>query len=369
MENLLPWFKLKSAPGIGNLLFKRLVDRFELPERIYRASREELLGVEGMTPRLVDGLFGHKTPDTVKKEIDRVARSGCEIVTMADRTYPPLLLHIPDPPPFLYVYGRLDGAEGNVSVVGSRHATGYGIGTTRRLCRELAALKINIVSGMAKGIDTAAHEGALEGRGKTFAVLGSGLARVYPASNSKLFHTIAENGAVISEFPLETEPEPHNFPRRNRIISGMSLGTVVVEATRRSGALITARLAAEQNREVFAVPGNIHSFKSTGTHTLIKQGAKLVENARDIIEELLLPSGGVFEDTRSVEANKPGANILLSPEESMVLDALSPYPVHIDELVRRLSMAPGKLSSLLLQLELKGVVDQAPGKRFSTAAT
>ncbi|MBC8432155.1 MAG: DNA-protecting protein DprA [Desulfobacterales bacterium] len=367
MEHLLPWFKLKSAPGIGNHLFKRLIDRFHTPQRVFEASLEDLFEVQGMTARLVSSIKGHRMPETVKKEIDLVVQKGYDIITMADNNYPPLLLQIPDPPPFLYVYGRLDERIENIAVVGSRNATSYGISTTNRLCRDLAALNFKIISGMAKGIDTAAHKGALSSKGKTIAVLGSGLERVYPADNLKLFHQIAANGAVISEFPLKTEPEAHNFPRRNRIISGISLGTVVVEATKKSGALITARLAAEQNREVFAIPGSIHSFKSMGTHTLIKEGAKLVERAQDIIEEL--PATVKAPDEKDQPApgeNKP-EQPLLSSEESLVYKTLEPYPVHIDELVRKLSIEPGKLSSILLHLELKGIVQQAPGKLFSVA--
>jgi DNA processing protein len=231
----------------------------------------------------------------------------------------------------------------------------------------LALLKMTIVSGMAIGIDSAAHQGALTGGGKTIAVLGSGLEIVYPAENRKLFHTIAENGAVISEFPLLTDPEPHNFPIRNRIISGISLGTVVVEATKRSGSLITARLAAEQNRDVFAIPGSIHSFKSTGTHTLIKQGAKLVEHAQDIMEELSYAIEAPHEEYKIANENMERIP-QLSSEESLVFKALGPYPLHIDDLARKLSMKPGKLSSILLQLELKGIVLQSPGKLFSREA-
>lgn len=366
METILPWFILKSVPGIGNHIFKRLINRFNTPEFIFEASPEDLLEVEGITPRLAAAIKHHKLPDQVKKEIDLVMQKGHKIVTMSDPNYPPLLLQIPDPPPFLYVFGHLDGSIKNISVVGSRHASSYGISTTKQICGDLARLEITIVSGMALGIDSAAHEGALDAKGKTIAVLGSGLERIYPAKNLKLFHRIAENGAVISEFPLLTEPEAHNFPVRNRIISGISLGTVVVEATKRSGSLITARLSAEQNREVFAVPGSIHSFKSIGTHTLIKQGAKLVEHAQDILEELTYAIKTTDEKHKdikeAIEAIPP-----LSPVESSVYNALGPYPVHIDNLVRKLSMEPGKLSSILLQLELKGTVQQSPGKLFSLA--
>ncbi|OIN94768.1 MAG: DNA protecting protein DprA [Deltaproteobacteria bacterium CG1_02_45_11] len=366
MEKLLPWFILKSIPGVGNHLFKRLIDRFNSPELVFEASREDLLAVNGISHRIVSAIKQHIITEQVKKDLELAMQKGYRIVTIADPDYPPLLLQIPDPPPFLYVYGSLDRSIKNIAVVGSRNATSYGITTTKQLCAALAALKVIIVSGMAIGIDTAAHEGALMGHGKTIAVLGSGLERVYPAENIKLFHQIAENGAVISEFPLMTEPEAHNFPIRNRVISGIALGTVVVEATKKSGSLITARLAAEQNREVYAVPGSIQSFKSTGTHNLIKQGAKLVENAQDIIEEL------AHVIKANIATDNPNPNgitdqlPLLSPDESVVLEGLGPYPVHIDDLGRKLAMGPGKLSSILLQLELKGIVQQTPGKLFST---
>ncbi|MFZ0611744.1 MAG: DNA-processing protein DprA, partial [Desulfobacterales bacterium] len=250
------------------------------------------------------------------------------------------------------------------AVVGSRIATSYGLSMAARLGAELAACGVTVVSGMARGIDTAAHEGALQAGGPTVAVLGSGLARVYPVENRRLFQAIVGNGAVVSEFPMLTEPEPYNFPIRNRIISGMSCGTVVVEAARKSGSLITARLAAEQNRDVFAVPGSVQSFKSIGTHTLIKQGAKLVENAQDILEEI---ASSFFTDLRPAERHPPVEKEPppLSPDETAVFTALEPYPVHIDDLGRKLSMAPGKLASILLQLELGGLVDQSPGNFFA----
>ena len=292
------------------------------------------------------------------------AQKGVRIVTMTDPDYPALLLQIPDPPPFLYVRGKLESQCKAVAVVGSRIATRYGLSMAARLSAELAACGVTVVSGMARGIDTAAHEGALQSGGRTVAVLGSGLEEVYPAENRRLFQSIVRNGAVLSEFPMLTKPEPHNFPIRNRIISGMSYGTVIVEASKKSGSLITARLAAEQNREVFAVPGSVQSFKSIGTHTLIKQGAKLVENAQDVLEEI---AGPLFEGTRptdhypSIKKEPPA----LTTEEAIVCGALEPYPVHIDDLGRKLSMAPGKLASILLQLELNGIVEQSPGNFFA----
>ncbi|HUT43329.1 MAG TPA: DNA-processing protein DprA [Desulfobacterales bacterium] len=367
MEKILPWFFLKSVPGIGNHTFKRLFDHFSSPDLVLKSSYNELLQVEGMTRRLATAIKKHKLPDRVRRELDNTIQRGYRIITMADLQYPPLLLQIPDPPPFLYVYGSLNTSAGCIAVVGSRNATSYGVSTTIRLCSDLASRKITVVSGMAIGIDTAAHEGALIGGGKTIAVLGSGFEKVYPAQNLKLFHKIAENGAVITEFPLNSEPEAHNFPLRNRVISGICLGTVIVEATKKSGSLITARLAAEQNREVFAVPGSIQSFKSTGTHTLIKQGAKLVEHAQDIIEELSpLIAANAGED--NADKNKITETVNpLSPDESVVFDALGPYPLHIDDLVRKISVDPGKLLSTLLRLELKGFVRQSPGKYFTVS--
>ncbi|MGA6926499.1 MAG: DNA-processing protein DprA, partial [Desulfosarcina sp.] len=243
----------------------------------------------------------------------------------------------------------------------SRMATGYGLSTTRQLCMDLVRHGVNVVSGLARGVDSAAHAGAIAGGGLTVAVLGSGLKQVYPRENTGLFHQIAEHGAVVTEFSLDTGPDAHHFPARNRIISGMCHGTVVVEATGRSGSLITARLAAEQNRDVFAIPGNIHSFKSVGTHTLIKEGAKLVMHAGDILDE--------FEHfPAAVSSSSPPASVAMPPltdAEAMVIGCLEVDPVHIDDIARQLSLAPGRLSGLLLQLELKGVVIQAPGKRFS----
>ena len=361
MSALRPWFALKSVPGVGNLLFRRLVERFQSPEAVFNADDAALLAVQGVTSRLVAAIRRHRVTDTVDRELEVVLKKGYTIVTQTDPRYPPLLHQIPDPPPFLYVYGTLPATGLNIAVVGSRNATDYGISTTRQLCMDLVRQQVNIVSGMARGVDTAAHSGAIAAGGCTVSVLGTGLGQIYPRENTRLFHKIAENGAVVTEFSLDTGPDAHHFPARNRIISGLCHGTVVVEATGRSGSLITARLAAEQNREVFAVPGNIHSFKSVGTHTLIKAGAKLVVHAGDILEE--------FQQiqTRAQEALKPPPPTYppLTDEEAMVIDSLEADPVHIDDLARKLALASGRLSGLLLQLELKGLVDQSPGKRFS----
>jgi DNA processing protein len=361
MSDLRPWLALKSVPGVGNLLFRRLVERFQEPEAVFQADRTELLAVQGITPRLLGAIRSPINWSEVDREEEAIEKKGYTVVTQRDPRFPKLLLEIPDPPPLLYVYGSLPMEGLNIAVVGSRNATSYGITTTHQLCRELARQNVNIVSGMARGIDTAAHAGTLSAGGKTIAVLGSGLDRIYPKENMRLFHQIAENGAVVSEFSLRTGPDAHHFPARNRIISGISQGTVVVEATGKSGSLITARLAAEQNREVFAVPGNIHSFKSVGTHKLIKQGAKLVTNTNDILEEF-----GSYANQqtglRQQALQKVGP---LTDEEAMIMDTLEANPVHIDDLARKLKMGSGLLSGLLLQLELKGLVTQSAGKQFS----
>ena len=365
LDDILSWFQLKSVPGVGNLLFKRLIERFGTPAAALSAARADLLAVEGVGEHLAEAIRHPARPAGAAAEIERTLRQGCRLVTLTDPDFPPLLREIPDPPPFLYVRGDLAGCPRPIAVVGSRNATAYGVETTLRICKDLAGLGFTVVSGMALGIDAAAHEGALSGQGRTVAVLGSGLDNIYPPQHRRLAERIAAGGAVISEFPLQAGPEAHHFPVRNRIISGMSLGTVVVEATKDSGSLITARLAAEQNREVFAVPGSIQSFKSMGTHTLIKEGAKLVENVQDIVAEL----GHFLQDDapprRESAAGAPRHR--LTAGEAAVVAALTAYPVHIDDLVRRLAMEPGNLSGILLQLELKGLVTQLPGTLFVAA--
>lgn len=365
-RTLLPWLTLKSVPGVGNLLFKRLILHFESPERVLSASPEALAGIEGVGDRLALAIARFRPTDRIRRELAHALEKGCRFLPLCDDDYPALLKEIPDPPPFLYVLGNLPGTRRSISIVGSRHATDYGIRMTRRLCRDFADLGWSVVSGMAVGIDTAAHEGALAGGGPTVAVLGSGLDQIYPRVNIPLSRRISENGAVISELPLHADPDPHHFPARNRIISGLSLGTVVVEAARRSGSLITARLAAEQNREVFAVPGSVQSFKSSGTHLLIKQGAKLVEQTRDILEELF----PILQDPASPPntANRgPTPPPDLAPEELRVFTALGAYPIHIDDLSRQLQLPAAEMSSLLLSLEIKGIARQLPGKFFTAA--
>ncbi len=357
---------LKAIPGIGNILFKQLIDHFQTPDNVFRAALSDLIQVEGISENLARKIATYIIPDTIKKDLDYAFSKGFKVITMHDPLYPALLLEIADPPPILYVAGTLDPALHNIAIVGSRNATQYGRSIAHQLSMDLAGKGFSIVSGMAIGIDTSAHTGALDANGNTVAVLGSGLERIYPATNRRLFHRISQQGAVISEFPLSAKPVPHHFPMRNRIISGMALGTIVVEATKKSGSLITARLAGEQGREVFAVPGSVHSFKSTGTHNLLKQGARLVENANDVIEELSLFTHPVNEITEKKVPKEKKIPVELDPDELTVYEALEPYPVHIDAIVHETGVDPGKLAGILLQLELKGLIYQSPGKRFAT---
>jgi len=355
---------LKHIPGVGNHLYKTLLGRFETPEQVFQAKKADLMAVEGVSAKIAGNILAGPPSVAVNAELSRVQKCRCRIVPFTHEEYPPLLREIHDPPPFLYVLGRLDKCPYSIAVVGSRRATRYGLSMAGRLASDLADRGLTVVSGMARGIDTAAHKGALSAGGQTVAVLGSGLSVIYPPENRGLVKRICECGAVVTEFPLEEAPNAYNFPRRNRIIAGMSLGTVVIEAAAKSGSLITARLAGEQGREVFAMPGNINSRTSQGAHSLLKQGAKLVASAEDIIEEfpyLFLKS----EKNRGKEHNvKPERE--LSAEEIRVYDMLEPYPVHIDELSRQLEMGVSRLSAVLINLELKGLVVQSPGMYFTT---
>ncbi|MFO7931997.1 MAG: DNA-processing protein DprA [Desulfosalsimonas sp.] len=351
-------------------MFKRLLDRFGSPENVFAAGRNELCEVEGLAEKSLRALMNADFSGAAKKESEYCRNSGCRIITLNDEEYPYRLARIPDPPPYVYAFGEKLPDGPAVAVVGTRNPTRYGASMARRLSADLCAMGFVIVSGMASGIDSEAHLGAIDAGGKTVAVLGSGLSVIYPRENRRLYYRISENGAVISELPGTEPPNAYNFPGRNRIISGMSMGAVVVEGARKSGSLITARLAAEQGREVFAVPGNINSYKSTGAHELLKQGAKLVERAEDVVEELapLLLTGYSAPGPCSGQKEQDG-HPALTAEELRVYDTLDPYPAHIDDLCSRLAMDAGSLLAVLLNLELKGMAVQMPGKYFcSTGA-
>lgn len=363
-SSLYYWLALNQISGLGQVSYARLLERFRTPEGIFQAGLDELESIEGLRKNTALAIVKFKRAEKIERQLDELEQKGIGVLTFNDPLYPPLLTQIHDPPPFLYYRGTPSPWDRqSLAIVGSRHGTSYGIRMTERLAGMLARSRLTIVSGMARGIDTAAHQGTLLAGGRTVAILGSGLDVIYPPENEKIFDQIVERGMVCSEFPPGTLPERQNFPIRNRIISGMALGVVIVEATQKSGSLITARLALDQGREVFAVPGSIESFKSSGTHRLIKQGAKLVEHAQDILEELH------WEDspkTVEVESQVPDQAFRpsLSEAEGQVWDVLSQEPLHVDQIARQVEMGIARILSLLLELELKGLIKQLPGKFF-----
>ena len=355
------WLALQMIPGLGNIACRNLLERFGSPENIFHASHSELLDVEGVRREAAQNIVERKIDTDPLEELSRVEKCGARMVTYCDQAYPIALREIHDPPIILYIKGKdIPQNVTFIAVVGSRNPTPYGVKSAEKIGQGLGRRGLGVVSGMARGIDSLAHWGCLGGRGFTVAVLGTGIDIIYPQSNKKLMGEITQNGAVISEFPLGTPPEPKNFPIRNRIISGLSRGVVVVEATKKSGSLITASLALEQGREVFAVPGSIHSFKSTGCHFLIKQGARLIENSDDILEELGLNYEFVPKTDTFVQGPLPS----MDEFEKAIYDIIGDYPIHIDEITRQGNLEPGKTASILMRLELKGIIRQVPGKMF-----
>ena len=360
-KNAFLWLALSRIPGVGNVIYNRLIEKFHTPENVFQSTPDELKKVEGIRSKTIAAISNFKGNDWAKRELGQIEKLGITLLTLNDELYPRILKTIYDPPPILYLKGELqEGDSLSLAIVGSRSASAYGKDITMRLARSLTQRGFTIVSGLARGIDTAAHKGALKAGGRTLAVLGSGIDVIYPWENNTLAENIAQNGAVMSEFPFGTPPEAAHFPSRNRIISGLSLGTVIIEASFRSGSLITARLALEQGREVFAVPGNVDSPWSKGTNRLIKEGAKLIMDPEDIIEEVL-PQ---YERPSRLEDRKPAEPIELTPESQKILDLIEANPVHIDTLIQKSGLPSGQVSSLLLDLELKSLVKQLSGKKF-----
>jgi len=358
-----PWLALARVKGLGCVGFKKLADHFGDPRRAFSASERELAQVQGLDKEAIEGLLGFSAWEEVKREIDRIADAGARIIPFSGPGYPARLRMIADPPPFLYIKGEMrDEDTRAVAVVGSRSASDYGIRITRDLCRDLASLGFTVVSGMARGIDGEAHEAALSAGGRTLAVLGCGVDVVYPPEHEKLYRRICQNGAILSELPMGTPPFSYNFPARNRLISGLSLGVVVVEATEKSGSLITAGLALEQGREVFAVPGEAGASRSRGTHRLIRQGAKLVETVEDIVEEIapqLL--AGATAVTKKASPSLPAD---VGMEARKIYGLITERPLQIDEVIEASGFSPAKVSEVLLDLEIRGFLKQLPGKKF-----
>ena len=373
-QNLKYWVALKWVEGVGNVGFKALLEAFGTPQKVFEAPLSMIKAVPGIGDKTAPQIKSFKDWKKVEKELEFADRTCVSIVTSQDPLYPSQLLSTYDYPAFLYVKGHLKEDDINVAVVGSRTASTYGKFTTERLCRELVLRGITVISGLARGIDSAAHRGALSGKGRTIAVLGCGLDVVYPPENEKLFTEISLQGALISEFPFGTPPNAPNFPARNRIISGISLGVVVVEASEKSGSLITARIALEQGREVFAVPGSIDSSGSRGTNKLIKQGAKLIENVEDILEEILPQVTSapkvVKPDQRQKQPDDQQKILTSSPDlvlketEKTVWQVLSQKPVHIDQIITSTGLTAHEVLVILLNLELQGLIEQKPGKTY-----
>lgn len=354
-SELAAWLRLTLAPGIGGDSQRRLLSAFGLPERIFAASPASLAKV--ISVQQAERLLSNEAREAIDAALAWQAEPGNAILTLADADYPRCLLDTADPPTILYVKGRRDllNSERVLAIVGSRNATPQGEANAEAFAAALSEASFTIVSGLALGIDAAAHRGGLRGKGSTVAVIGTGIDRVYPARNRALAREIAEKGAIVSEFPLGTPALKENFPRRNRIISALAQGCLVVEAAERSGSLITARLAADAGRDVFAIPGSIHSPLSKGCHKLIKQGAKLVDEARDILEELGIP---VTVKPAAPAAPQPDA------ETARILACLGHDPCDMDALSRRCGLTADRLYAILLQLELEGRIASLPGGRF-----
>jgi DNA processing protein len=364
-DDILDWLTLSALPGIGCGLIRRLLNTFDSPAEIFAAGGA-VTRVEGVGRRISAVLTDRAALDRARRwageELDRTRRTGVRLLACTDPQFPSLLGTIADAPVLLYLRGDLQILNRpRVAVIGSRAATAYGKRISSMLAAELARQGVVVVSGLAMGIDGQAHAGCLQAGGATIGVLGCGVDVIYPRSHAGLYGEVAARGLLISEYPLGTRPEGFRFPARNRIISGLCSGVVVVEATRRSGSLITARLALDQGREVFAVPGRIDSAKSEGTHRLIQQGAHLVQTAGDILQELELASAIHFPDTAAAAADREET---LDARERQLLEHLEVYPENIDELAVKTGLSPGELNDVLLQLELKGMVRQLPGSQY-----
>lgn len=357
MDGRACWVALNLIPGLGTETFRALLQAFGEPEQIFAAPRAALKTV--VKPEIAAAIAAGVDEAAVRPTLEWLAAPENHLVTLADPDYPPLLLEIPDPPPLFYLKGRRDLlGRPALAVVGSRNATPQGMRDAESFSRALSEGGFCIVSGLALGIDAAAHAGGLAGQGSTLAVVGTGLDIVYPARNRALAHRIAEGGAILSEFPLGTAARAGHFPRRNRLISGLCRGCLVVEAAARSGSLITARLAAEQGREVFAIPGSIHSPLAKGCHRLIKQGAKLVESAQDILEEL----GAPLPPAPQVDPAP------VAPEFSALLAHLGDAPAGVDALAQRSGLTAETVCAMLLSMELDGWVASLPGGLYQRLA-
>jgi DNA processing protein len=349
--------------GVGGVSFKKITARFADPAAVFRASAAELAEIEGLHREVIHSIANFNDWAEIDKEIQRARAAGIKMIPFSDAAYPASLRVIADPPPLLYVKGELrDNDSKAIAIVGSRSASDYGRRIARDLARGLASFGFTVVSGMARGIDGMAHESALQAGGRTLAVLGSGVDRAYPPEHEMLYRRISDSGAVISELPMGARPIAFNFPARNRLISGLSLGVVVVEATEKSGSLITASLAAEQGREVFAVPGEAGASRSRGSHRLIRQGAKLVETVEDIIEEIAPQLSRCNGDAAPASARSLPENS--GPAARQIFALLKETSLQVDQVIEQSGLPAPQVLQVLLDLELQGFVCQTPGKIY-----
>ncbi len=366
------YIALNMVDGVGPIRVRALRDRFGEPQAILAASKTELMQVEGVGEEVARSITGWREKVDLEAELQRIEKSGVRVVSRDDAEYPKNLREIYDPPLVLYVKGALTERDAlAIAVVGSRRTSLYGQEMARKLAFQLARVGVTVVSGLARGIDTAAHNGALQAKGRTVAVIGCGIDVVYPAENKKLADEIVEKGgAVVTEFPFGVQPDRQNFPMRNRIISGWSLGVVVVEANLKSGALITANQAGEQGRQVFAVPGRADSILSRGANKLIKDGAKLTEDVEDILGEFeyLLPKTATESAKAGVEGGGIKPALQLSETEEKVMAQIGNEEVAIDEIIRASGLTTACVSATLLALEMKRLVRQLPGKQYVRSA-
>lgn len=352
------WIALTEVSDIGPVTARKLLALYKRPEAIFKASYKELCGIPGIGVKRAKGIKEYSGWEKIESDIKKLDSKGIRIVTLNDKDYPETLKNMEDAPLVLYIKGTIQKEDKYaVAIVGSRRPTPYGRFVAEKFSSELSSMGFTIVSGMARGIDGLAHTTAIKSGGRSIAVLGSGIDVPYPPENKVLMEKVAASGYVMSEFPLGTPPDRENFPKRNRLISGLSLGVLVVEATADSGSLITAGYAVEQGKEVFAIPGNINSPNSAGTNELIKKGAKLVQNVEDVIEELAPVLKGFMRA-------KERAKVELSDEEKRLCDIMTPEPKHVDAISRESHLPSSKVLGILLSLELKGVVKQTEGKKF-----
>ena len=373
--------------GVNRFPTQNVFQQFRNAHAVFGARERDLLDIEGMPPSAVKKILTFELDDSFSRQLEEIDREGVQVLPFYSEYYPQNLRTIRDPPPVLYVRGALEGRDTQaVAVIGSRRATTYGIEACQLLTSALVGKGFHIVSGMAIGIDSIAHWSAIENQGKTVGVLGTGVDIAYPKSNAALYGAVLEKGAVVSEFPMGTKPYPEHFPRRNRIISGLSLGVLVVEASERSGTMSTVRMALEQGREVFAVPGDIRSEKSRGTHKLIKQGAKLVDRIEDILDELNVmthaapadrqasPMEGNMIDkaspekvntlTKKARASVDSGGHLLCQEAMQVLRVIGSEGISLDRIIARSGLSPARVAGLLTELEMCGKVRPVAGNRF-----